>query len=83
MPAISMFYGIIIYMYYFDDRKHKQPHIHAQYGNFAAALSIPGGDVLSGSLPQSKLKLVQAWIEIHSEDLMANWPLSYKRREIV
>ena len=29
MPTISLFYGIIIYMYYFDNKEHKMPHIHA------------------------------------------------------
>ena len=32
MPVISMFYGIIVRMFYFDDAKHKTPHIHVQYG---------------------------------------------------
>ena len=31
--------------------------------------------MLGGSLPPKKLKLVQAWIEIHNEDLQANWKL--------
>nr|VFK65754.1 MAG: protein of unknown function (DUF4160) [Candidatus Kentron sp. UNK]VFK71556.1 MAG: protein of unknown function (DUF4160) [Candidatus Kentron sp. UNK] len=31
---------------------------------------------VSGNLPRSKLKLVQAWIEIHREDLLANWKLA-------
>jgi hypothetical protein len=31
MPAISMFYGIIISMYFFDIKKHKLPHIHTKY----------------------------------------------------
>ena len=26
--------------------------------------------------PQSKMRLVQAWIEIHKEDLMADWQLA-------
>jgi len=30
MPAISMFYGIIVYMYYYDNKQHKLPHIHAK-----------------------------------------------------
>ncbi|WFP52400.1 DUF4160 domain-containing protein [Methylomonas sp. EFPC3] len=30
------------------------------------------GSVLDGSLPPAKMKLVQAWIEIHREDLMAD-----------
>ena len=33
MPVISMFYGIIVLMYYFDNRGHKQPHIHVQYND--------------------------------------------------
>lgn len=28
MPVISMFYGIIVMMYFFDDEQHKRPHIH-------------------------------------------------------
>jgi Domain of unknown function (DUF4160) len=42
MPVISMFYGIIVLMYYFDNRKHHQPHIHVQYGDEEAVIAIPG-----------------------------------------
>ena len=31
MAVISMFYGIIISMYYFDKRQHHLPHIHVRY----------------------------------------------------
>ena len=31
MPAISMFYGIIVYMYFLDKRGHSRPHVHAKY----------------------------------------------------
>jgi hypothetical protein len=31
MPVISMFYDVIVLMYYFDNPKHHQPHIHVQY----------------------------------------------------
>jgi len=37
---------------------------------------IEDGSVLGGSLPPSKMKLVQAWIEIHKEDLIADWTLA-------
>lgn len=76
MPIISMFYGVIVYMYFYDNKKHKLPHIHASYGEFDAILSIDDGEVLEGSLPKNKLKLVHAWIEIHREDLMADWRLA-------
>lgn len=76
MPTISMFYGIIIYMYFFDDKKHKAPHVHASYGDEEAVLSIDDGEILGGSIPKNKLRLVQAWIEIHREDLMTDWKLA-------
>jgi hypothetical protein len=76
MPTISMFYGILILMYFHDDKKHKRPHIHAEYGEYVASIAIDDGTVLSGSLPPAKMKLTQAWIEIHREDLMADWKLA-------
>jgi hypothetical protein len=39
-------------------------------------IAIPGGEVLEGELKSNKLKLVQAWIEIHRDELMANWELA-------
>ncbi|HMR81683.1 MAG TPA: DUF4160 domain-containing protein [Niabella sp.] len=41
-------------------------------------ISLFYGTLLAGTLPANKLKLVQAWIEIHKEDLMANWSLAIK-----
>ena len=76
MPTISMFYGILIQMYFYDDKKHRGPHIHAEFGEYQVTLSIPDGAILGGSLPPAKMKLVQAWIEIHREDLLANWKLA-------
>ncbi len=76
MPVISMFYGVIVLMYYFDNKKHRQPHIHVQYGDEEAVISIPDSTVLEGTLKSAKLKLVQAWIEIHHEELMADWRLA-------
>jgi hypothetical protein len=29
-----MFYGIIIQLFFFDNDKHKKPHIHARYAEF-------------------------------------------------
>jgi len=76
MPTISMFYGILILMYFYDNKRHSMPHIHAEYGEQAASIAIEDGSVLGGSLPPGKMKLVQAWIEIHKEDLLANWKLA-------
>ncbi len=76
MPTLSMFYGIIIYMFHFDDKKHHLPHIHAHYGEQSAVIEISSGEVLGGELPKNKMKLVQAWVEIHKEELTANWNLA-------
>jgi hypothetical protein len=58
------------------------PHIHAQYADEEAVISIPDGGVIEGSLRADKLKLVQAWIEIHQEELMADWELAINGRPI-
>lgn len=76
MPTISMFYGVLILMYFYDNKQHHTPHIHAEYGEFEATLAIENGEILGGKLPNTKLKLVQAWIEIHRENLMVNWKLA-------
>lgn len=76
MPTISMFYGIVIYLYFFDDERHKLPHLHARFQGRDASFSILDGSVLAGEIPVPKIKLVQAWIEIHREELMANWELA-------
>jgi hypothetical protein len=39
MPVISMFYGIIIFMYFFDNKQHKLPHIHVKYQEQEAVFS--------------------------------------------
>ena len=40
MPTISMFYGIIISLYFFDNERHNLPHIHAKYQGQDASFSI-------------------------------------------
>lgn len=76
MPVISLFYGIAVLMYYYDTKQHNTPHIHVKYAENEAVISIPNGNILEGNLPNNKLKLVLAWIEIHKEDLMQNWELA-------
>ena len=39
-------------------------------------MEIPDGNVLDGNIPASKMKLLQAWIEIHKDELMADWELA-------
>ncbi|MCQ8102889.1 DUF4160 domain-containing protein [Methylomonas sp. SURF-2] len=76
MPAISMFYGIIVYMYFLDNKQHKLPHIHAKYHDCEVVVAIPEGEVLEGEIPKAQMKLLQAWIELHKDELIADWQLA-------
>ncbi len=76
MPAISMFYGIIVYMYFMDNRQHNKPHIHARYQDYEVIVTIPDGEILEGKIPNSKMKLLHAWIELHKDELVADWELA-------
>ncbi len=74
MPTLSMFFGIIIRMYY-SPKEHHPPHIHAYYQDNKATFNIADGEILEGSLQSRQLKLIQAWIEIHKDELIADWEL--------
>ena len=76
MPVLSMFYGIVVYMYFYDNKQHNMPHFLVEYAEFSAVISIADGEVLGGSLPSGKMKLVQAWLEIHRDALVADWRLA-------
>jgi len=82
MPVISAFYGLIILMYYLDNKQHHVPHIHIQYAEHEAVYQIPEGALIEGYLPKAKQKLAEAWIEIHQEELMANWKLAVSGNEV-
>ena len=76
MPAISMFYGILVAMMFEDKHRHNLPHIHVRYSGEKASIAIEHGSVLAGSTHLKQLKMVQAWIEIHKEELFADWELA-------
>lgn len=81
MPVISTFFGIIVYIFSYDDKRHHRPHIHIKCGEFEAGIAIDDGDILYGGLPRSKMKLIQAWIEIHQHELQDDWQLAVKGRK--
>lgn len=63
-------------MYFMDNRQHQLPHIHVKYQEHEVVISIPDGQVIEGGIPNAKMKLVQAWIELHQDELMADWDLA-------
>ena len=74
MPVLSMFYDIIIRMQSERGGKHHVPHIHVICGDDESVFSLDG-EKLEGTIQNSKMKLVVAWIEIHKEELKADWKL--------
>lgn len=49
-----------------------------EYAEFTAVIDIQTGDVLEGDLPRNKMKLVQAWLEIHRDEIVADWSLAVR-----
>jgi hypothetical protein len=76
MPVITMFYGIITRMYLLDTQNHNLPHLHARYAEFEASIKLDDGEVLAEHIPRKQLRLVQAWTELHRDELMADWALA-------
>ena len=72
MPTISIFFGILIQMYW---NEHAPPHFHAKYGENNAVVDIQKLEVMEGSLPNRARKLVLEWAELHQAELIANWDL--------
>ncbi len=60
MPALSMFYGIIVRMQSEKGGKHNKPHIHALYGDDEIVVGIDG-TVLEGDIPNKQLNHCVKW----------------------
>ncbi|WP_291913217.1 DUF4160 domain-containing protein [Accumulibacter sp.] len=54
MPVLSMFYGIVAYMYSYETQEHHLRHSYAEYVESSAVVAIANGEVLEESLPQNK-----------------------------
>ena len=76
MPIISMFYGIVISLYFYDNKQHNLPHIHVRYQDTKAIFNIETCEIIEGNLPKKQQKLVSAWMEIHKDELLADWELA-------
>ena len=74
MPVLCMFYGLIVRMYKEVGGKHNMPHIHVEYSGDEIVVALDG-TIIEGKIPKNKLKLLEAWMEIHREELEANWTL--------
>ncbi len=76
-----MFYGIIESIFYGDSSHHNRPHIHVRYQGQKASIAIDDGLVLAGKFPPKQLRMVQVWIDIHRDELLADWDLAASGEE--
>lgn len=77
MPTISMFYGIVIQMFW---QERGPPHFHALYAEHEALIDVRDLRVLRGSLPRRAMALVLEWAADHREELMEDWYLCSQLR---
>ena len=75
MPELSRFFGIVIRMFVEVGGQHHRPHFHAYYQEQAAVFAIDTIECLGGELPTPQRRLVEAWVEIHREELQKDWDL--------
>ena len=74
MPTLSMFYGILVRMYAEKGGQHNEPHVHASFSGQEVVVDLDG-DIMEGEIPKGKMKLLLAWMEIHHDELEADWRL--------
>ena len=72
MPTISIFYGIVIQMFWAE---HAPPHFHALYAEYEAQINIQTLEIIKGELPKRALALVFEWANEHRSELMEDWEL--------
>lgn len=77
MPTISVFYGIIIQMFWND---HAPPHFHALYGEFEVLVDIQTMAIIRGKMPRRALALVLEWAVQYRDQLLEDWRLCEHRK---
>ena len=54
---------------------HHRPHFHTVYQDLTAVFALDPIECIGGALPRTQQRLVEAWAEIHREELLRNWAL--------
>ncbi|MBI4405421.1 MAG: DUF4160 domain-containing protein [Deltaproteobacteria bacterium] len=81
MPKISEFFGISVYMYWFDDSRHKLPHFHALFEGKMAVFGLDGA-CLAGDIGPRASRLVKEWATERRTELNAAWEKAIKGKEV-
>lgn len=70
MPIISVFFGIIIRMFY---REHEPAHFHAEHQGQQAKCDFDGNVLVGEIQSRTALRLIREWAVAHRAELEANW----------
>jgi DNA mismatch repair ATPase MutS len=79
MPTISMFFGILIKMYY---REHNPPHFHAYYQGFEAIFDIKSSSKTHGKFPKRAENIVSEWAKDYKKELLEDWNLATEEKPL-
>ncbi|MBM3932789.1 MAG: DUF4160 domain-containing protein [SAR202 cluster bacterium] len=60
-------------MYAEPGGQHHGPHLHAYYQENVGIYAIDSIGLIGGSLPKRQHRFVEAWAELHQDELMKNW----------
>lgn len=52
---------------------HHAPHFHAYYQGQMGVFAIAPVDLIAGDLPNKQRRLVEAWAELHQDELLEDW----------
>ena len=55
--------------------QHHRPHFHAYAGDLAAVFSVDTIEMIGGSMTQRDQRLIEAWAELHRDELLRDWEL--------
>lgn len=70
---ISAYYGIIVAFAATKSKRDISPFVVALCNGTEAGFDVLSNQVIFGQIPHQKQILVNAWIEIHREELIASW----------
>ena len=62
MPTISIFFGIVVQMYW---RDHPPAHFHAYYQGYEGLFAIATGELIEGQMPPGSQRVIKEWTLRH------------------
>jgi hypothetical protein len=79
MPIVSMFFGIVIRMFYND---HDPPHFHAEYQGQRGKFDLDGNLTLGKVHSRTALRLIKEWATLHRSEIEADWQRAKEGRPL-